>query len=418
MKKIYSIFITSILVGSIFIISAFKVTEETICTKISRNSPVSQNDNSLYPSYNTSPIAPDTTGMPSNAVQLAAKMKIGWNIGNTLEASGGETAWGNPKVTKSLIDLVKKNGFNAIRIPCAWNQYLSNTSKAEIDKVWLNRVKEVVDYCIANDMYVLLNIHWDGGWLETNCKATNIDEVNAKQKAFWEQIATFFRDYDEHLMFATTNEPNVENAEQMAVLLSYHQTGIDAIRSTGGRNAYRCIVIQGPSTDIEKTYKLMHVLPTDKVPNRLMVELHFYTPYNFCGLDKDADWGRMTYYWGKQFHSPTDTLRNAYWGEEDIAIKSFAMIKEQFTDKGIPVIIGEYGVMRRSYLSGDDLSRHLASRAYWIKYVTKLSVDIGAIPFYWDAGGSGVNSWGLFDRNTNKISDYQALNALLQGARR
>jgi len=408
MKHIYKYLIYSIVIVNIFFLSAYIVKEQN-----SSKIPVIQNDSISYPNYNISPIAPDTTGMSSNAVQLAAKMRLGWNIGNTLEASGGETAWGNPMVTKSLIDLVKKSGFNAVRIPCAWNQYLSNTSKAEIDKMWLKRVKEVVDYCVANDMYVLLNIHWDGGWLETNCKATNTNNVNAKQKAFWEQIATYFRDYDEHLLFASANEPNVNNEEEMAVLTSYHQTFINAVRSTGGRNSYRVLVIQGPSTDFEKTYKLMHVLPTDKVPNRMMVEVHFYTPYNFCGLDKDADWGRMTYYWGKDYHSTTDTLRNAYWGEEDVAIKCFAMMKEQFVDKGIPVLMGEYGVLRRSNLTGDDLAKHLASRAYWIKYITHLAVTNDIIPFYWDAGGS---SWGFFDRNTNRICDYQALNAILQGA--
>ena len=98
----------------------------------------------IYPSYNTNPIAADATGMSSTAVQLAAKIKLGWNIGNTMEAIGGETAWGNPKITKALIDAVKAKGFNAIRIPCSWNQYLENTATAKIKADWLNRVKEVV----------------------------------------------------------------------------------------------------------------------------------------------------------------------------------------------------------------------------------------------------------------------------------
>ena len=192
----------------------------------------------LYPNYNTNPIAADATGMSSTAVQLAAKIKLGWNIGNTMEASGGETAWGNPKVTKALIDLVKANGFNAIRIPCSWNQNLSNPAKAEINTIWMNRVKEVVQYCVDNDMYVILNIHWDGGWLENNVNTASKEANNAKQKAFWEQIATSFRGFDEHLLFASANEPNVENASEMTVLTSYHQTFIDAVRSTGGE---KCI---------------------------------------------------------------------------------------------------------------------------------------------------------------------------------
>lgn len=242
-----------------------------------------------YPSYNTNPIAADATGMSSTAVQLAAKIKLGWNIGNTLEATGGETAWGNPKVTKALIDLVKANGFNAIRIPCSWNQNMANSSTAQIKADWLNRVKEVVQYCVDNDMYVLVNIHWDGGWLENNCTNAKKVENNAKQKAFWEQIATSLRDFDEHLLFASANEPNVDDATQMDVLNSYHQTFIDAVRATGGKNANRILVVQGPSTDIDKTNKLMLTLPVDNVANRMMVEVHYYTPWNFCGMESTDD---------------------------------------------------------------------------------------------------------------------------------
>ena len=170
---------------------------------------------SLYPNYNTSPLAADSKGMSSNAVQLAAKIKLGWNMGNSLDAIGGETAWGNPRASKTLIDLVKQSGFNAVRIPCSWNQYMVDPATAQLKTDWLNRVKEVVQYCVDNDMYVILNIHWDDGWLENNCTADKQDANNAKQKAFWEQIATHFRDFDEHLLFASANEPNVENESQM-----------------------------------------------------------------------------------------------------------------------------------------------------------------------------------------------------------
>ena len=324
--------------------------------------------NELYPSYNTNPIAADASGMSSTAVQLAAKIKLGWNIGNTLEATGGETAWGNPKVTKALIDLVKANGFNAIRIPCSWNQNLANTSTAQIKTEWLNRVKEVVQYCVDNDMFVIVNIHWDGGWLENNCTEAQKEANNAKQKAFWEQIATQLRGFDEHLLFASANEPNVDNATQMAVLTSYHQTFIDAVRATGGKNAYRTLVVQGPATDIEKTNKLMVNLPTDKVASRMMVEVHYYTPYQFCLMDKDASWGKMFYYWGANYHSTTDTERNATWGEEADLDKFFLSMKTQFVDKGIPVVLGEFAAIRRD-LTGDALTLHLASRAYFLKYL-------------------------------------------------
>ena len=368
---------------------------------------------SLYPSYNTNPIAADATGMSSNATELASKMKLGWNIGNTLEATGGETAWGNPKVTKALIDFVKANGFNAIRIPCSWNQYLANSTTAEIKADWLARVKEVVQYCVDNDMYVIVNIHWDGGWLENNCTEAKKVENNAKQKAFWEQIATQLRGFDEHLLFASANEPNVENATQMAVLNSYHQTFIDAVRSTGGKNAYRNLIIQGPSTDIEKTNKLMTTLPTDKVANRMMAEVHFY-PYQFTLMTKDESWGKMFYYWGAGNHSTTDTERNPTWGEEADIDKLFKSMKTQFVDKGIPVILGEFGAIRRD-LTGDALTLHLKSRADFLKYVVKQSRANGMIPFYWDAGFMGVNTMTIFNRTNNTVYDTQALTALQDG---
>ena len=369
----------------------------------------------LYPSYNTNPIAADATGMSSTAVQLAAKIKLGWNMGNSLEAIGGETAWGNPKATKALIDLVKANGFNAIRIPCSFDQYLANSTTAKIKEEWLARVKEVVHYAIDNDMYVIVNIHWDGGWLENNCTEAAKSATNAKQKAYWEQIATTLRGFDEHLIFASANEPKVANATEMAVLTTYHQTFIDAVRSTGGKNAYRTLVVQGPDTDIEKTNKLMLTLPTDKVANRMMMEVHYYTPYQFTLMDKDADWGKMFYYWGANNRSTTDTERNPTWGEEADLTKLFKSMKTQFVDKGIPVILGEFGAIRRTNLTGTNLTLHLASRAYYLKVVVQQAKANGMVPFYWDEGNLGSNGFGIFNRFNTSVTDTQALNGLLDG---
>lgn len=369
----------------------------------------------LYPSYNTNPIAADATGMSSSAVQLAAKIKLGWNMGNSLEAIGGETAWANPKATKALIDLVKANGFNAIRIPCSFDQYLANSTTAKIKEEWLSRVKEVVNYGVANDMYVIVNIHWDGGWLENNCTEAAKSATNAKQKAYWEQIATYLRDFDERLIFASANEPKVANATEMAVLTTYHQTFIDAVRSTGGKNAYRTVVVQGPDTDIEKTNKLMLTLPSDKVANRMMMEVHYYTPYQFTLMDKDADWGKMYYYWGATNRSTTDTERNPTWGEEADLAKLFKSMKTQFVDKGIPVILGEFGAIRRSNLTGSNLTLHLASRAYYLKSVVQQAKANGMVPFYWDEGNIGSNGFGIFNRFNTTVADTQALNGLLDG---
>ena len=346
--------------------------------------------------------------MTSTAMEIAKKIKSGWNIGNTLEATGGETGWGNPMITNDLVKAIKQNGFNAIRLPCAWNQYADQTSLI-IQSSWLNRVKQVVQYCVDNDVYVILNIHWDGGWLEENCTEAKKAANNVKQKAYWEQIAVTLRDFDEHVLFASANEPNVIDATQMSVLLSYHQTFIDAVRSTGGRNAYRVLVVQGPSTDIEKTNKLMSTLPTDKLPNRLMAEIHYYTPWNFCGMTKDETWGNMAYYWGANYHSATDVAHNSTWGEETEVDRLFLLMKNQFIDKGIPVVIGEFGAMRRDNLTGDALKLHLASRAYYHKYVTKQAITNGLLPFFWDTGGA-------INRTNYTISDQQTIDALIQGA--
>lgn len=367
-----------------------------------------------YPGYNTSPLPPDATGMTGSAQQLAAKIGLGWNIGNTMEAIGGETAWGNPKVTNDLIKAVKQNGFNAIRIPCSWNQY-ADAKTAKIQDSWLNRVKEVVQYCVSNDVYVILNIHWDGGWLENNCTPEKKDSVNDKQKAFWEQIATTLRDVDEHLMFASANEPNVDNATKMDVLLSYHQTFVDAVRSTGGRNAYRTLIVQGPSTNIDKTVQLMSKLPADKVPNKMMVEVHSYTPYQFALMTQDESWGKQFFYWGKDYHSLTDPTRNPTWGEEAEIDRLFKAMKTVFMDKGIPVVLGEFAAIRRTNLTGDNLRLHLAARAYHLKYIVQQAKANGLLPFYWDAGGLGNYGTGIIDRNSNTVFDRQALDALVAG---
>ena len=368
-----------------------------------------------YPSYNTNPLPPDPAGMSSNAVQLAANIRLGWNLGNTLEAIGGETAWGNPQATQALIDKVKQSGFNAVRIPCSWDQY-ANASTAQIQAQWLDRVKQVVQYCVNDGLYVILNIHWDGGWLDGHITTRDQASVNAKQKAFWEQIATKLRDFDEHLIFASANEPPVNNATEMSVLLSYHQTFVNAVRSTGGHNTYRVLVIQGPSTDIDKTTTLMNTLPSDPTPNKMMAEVHYYGPWQFCGLTTDETWGTMFYYWGNGYHSTTDPSRNANWGEEDYVIAEFQKMKTKFVNQGIPVVLGEYGAIRRTTLTGAALTLHLAARAYWDKYITQQARANGMLPFYWDEGSLTNNGFGIMNRQNNTVGDQQALDALVQGA--
>jgi endoglucanase len=347
------------------------------------------------------------------AGQIAGKMKAGWNLGNTLEAICGETAWGNPKTTQKLIDSVKAAGYDAVRLPCAWD---CHTTNGVIDSAWIARVKEVVDYCINDSLYVIINIHWDGGWLENNVTTSAQEAVNAKQKNYWTQIANYFKDYDEHLLFAGANEPNVTNTTQMAVLLSYHQTFIDAVRATGGNNSSRTLIIQGPSTDIDKTNSLMNTLPTDSIANRLMVEVHYYTPWQFCGLTQDESWGKMFYYWGKDFHSTTDATRNATWGEESDLEHLLGLMKTKFVDKGIPVILGEYGAVKRTLTGNSDQALHIASRLHFYNYFVKSAVAKGMIPFNWDTGPYGNNTMGIFDRNTGAVVDTGQLKAIMEGA--
>ncbi|WP_300729270.1 cellulase family glycosylhydrolase [uncultured Bacteroides sp.] len=349
-----------------------------------------------------------SAGMESDAKTLAAKIFAGWNIGNTLEATGGETAWGNPMVTADLIQKVKAMGFNAVRIPCSWDQYIDDRDTHKLKESWLNRVDEVVGYCVANDMYAIVNIHWDGGWLENNCTADKQAENNEKQKALWTQIANKLNHYDEHLLFAGCNEPNVDNADQMAVLKTYEQTFIDAVRATGGNNAVRNLIVQGPGTDIDKTEKFFS-LPTDQVANRLMVEVHYYSPWTFCGMEKDESWGKMAYFWDKYEVSGSDRNAGKEYGASYVA-SQFQKMKEMFVDKGIPVILGEYGAMVRTGL-GKNQEAHDKSRGYFNEVVTREAKNHGMVPFYWDGG-----TYAMINRATGTVNDQYVFDGIMAGA--
>ncbi|WP_346853928.1 cellulase family glycosylhydrolase [uncultured Draconibacterium sp.] len=372
------------------------------------NIAVSQSERVVDPKY-TEYIEPDNTGMENDAKTLASQMYLGWNIVNTLEAIGGETAWGNPKVTNDLIVAVKAAGFNAIRIPCSWNQYLEEDETYFIIKEsWLERVKEVVDYCVANDVYVVLNIHWDGGWMENNCTTDKQAEVDTKLAAIWQQIAIYFRDYDEHLLLAGANEPNVDNTTEAAVLATYMQTFVDVVRATGGRNTYRNLIVQAPSTDIDKADNWM-TMPEDNTENRLFAEVHYYTPWQFCGLEEDANWGNMYYFWGTPNHLAGAEDRFSTEYEEDFLAGQFQKMKTRLVDKGVPVILGEFGAISRTFPNNAEWQKkHDDSRAYFFEKVAELSKNNGLVPFLWDNG--------MLDRYTNTVSDEKAYNALLTGA--
>lgn len=362
-------------------------------------------------------VAAISEGVTSDAVALAAKLRVGWNLGNALEAaanstSAGETMWGNPRTTKGLIDAVKAAGFNAVRIPCAWSGYIEEQATHRIGDSWLTRVKEVVDYCIDNQMYVIINMHWDGGWLEEHPLYSHQEDVLVKQKALWEQIAVYFRDYDEYLLFAGTNEvrANYETptAEHNEVQQSYNQNFVNAVRSTGGRNTYRNLIVQSYNTNIQFAVDYFN-MPADPTPNRLFAEVHAYDPWDFAG-DENSN----KYLWGHQFSGSQNV---STWGQEDWIDNNFAQMKTEFVDKGIPVILGEYGaILRLGLANATVLENHKTSRNAYLTYVTKTAKKYGMTPFYWDNGVLGNNGFGLFNRSTNQIVHQDAVDAIMTGA--
>ena len=365
------------------------------------------------PDYST-PISPNGTGMSMNAESLVHNIAIGWNLGNTLEVpltDGGETGWGNAMTTQQLIDGVKAAGFNAIRIPCAWNSYMSDTNTYQISSNWLAHVKQIVQYCFNDSLYVIINIHWDGGWLENNCSRAKQVAVNLKQRAFWQQIAVNFRDFDEHLLFAGCNEPAVSDTSGMAVLLTYEQTFINSVRSTGGRNSYRTLICQGPSTNIDETVQYMTMLPTDITANRLAFEVHDYDPYQFSLMTADASWGNMFYFWGAPYDQQplvNGVNRNATWGEESWFLSEFSKLKAKFAANGYPVILGECGAMARTALTGNNLTTNLASRAYYLQYAIQQAKNYDLAPFVWD--------FGFFNRSTGTVADTMGIHAIMAGS--
>ncbi len=347
------------------------------------------------------PVAALSQTLPT-AAQVAAQVGVGWNVGNSLEVPGGETGWGNPVVNQQLITAVKTAGFNAVRIPCAWDSHADQTTMT-IDPAWLARVKQVVDYAIGQGMYVILNEHWDGGWLEEHPLYSYQTAVNAKQKAYWTQIANYFKSYDQHLMFAGTNEVHADygtpTTENITVQQSFNQTFVDAVRATGGNNASRTLVVQTYNTNIQHGLNYF-TPPTDTVSNRLIVEVHYYDPYDYT-LNSSGS----CLYWG----APYPTQSNCTWAYESYVDSTYAQVNSKWLAAGVPVIIGEYGVATRSGLD-------LASRQYYLKYINQAATTNGIKTFYWDNGVSGNNGFALFDRNTGAVLDQGAIDAIMTGA--
>jgi len=349
-------------------------------------------------------IDPDDTDMRTLTMsELSSEMKAGWNVGNSLEAIGGETAWGNPLITKKLIDSVKAAGFNMIRIPVAWSVF-SDEDNYIIEEDWLNRVEDVVGYVIDNEMYVMINIHWDGGWMEPTYEAQN--EVNYRLEKMWRQIATHFRKYGDHLLFAGTNEVHVENEygapteENCKVQNEFNQIFITTVRKTGGKNVYRYLIVQAYNTNIDYAVKYAEI-PEDVVDDRMLMEVHYYDPYNFALNENSTitQWGNIA----------TDNNKVETWANESFVDGQFKKMKTNFIDKGVGVILGEYGAISRT-----DVEGHEGFREYYIQYITQSAADNGLVPVYWDNGHSGNHGFAIFDRSSGEQLYPDIINAIIK----
>lgn len=378
-----------------------------------------------------------TTGdMSKTAMDIAALMYPGWNLGNTMEAGnaannwknagiGSETFWQSAKTTQQLIDLVKASGFKSVRIPCSWVMgHITDAEACTIDADWLTRVHEVVDYCIKNNLYVIINQHWDGGWIEHDgfTAATDVDATKAKLTKIWTQIANSFKNYDEHLLFAGMNEPGVGAGEGDIIgvadmsnrIAEYEQTFIEAVRATGGNNAKRVLIVQGPNTDIDKFVANNYMSKIkDSATDRLMVEVHFYDPYNFTDLSEDKDWGKYCLYWGKNNTNGSEAGRTAdakY--NEDYVEAQMKKMKTNFFDKGYPVLIGEFGANQRLAIGKDAV--HDASVKDYYKAVVTSAINNGCVPMAWDTNGN-YPSMTIFNRAGASVSNANMLESITAG---
>lgn len=339
------------------------------------------------------------------SLQLSKLMGAGWNLGNTLEAIGGETAWGNPATTQALMDAVKAAGFKTVRIPASWKQYADASDN--ISATWLARVAEVVGFAQKAGLFVMLNIHWDGGWMQPTKAAQAV--ANARITKYWTQIANHFKSFDDTLLFAGTNEVMVDGdygtpkAEYVEVQNGFNQQFVNAVRATGGNNAVRHLVVQGFNTNIDHTVAFA-VMPTDTTTNRLMMEVHYYDPYNFTLNEKSTVWQ-----WGA---GATSAANTETWANEAYADAQFQKMKTSFVDKGIPVILGEFCATRRTEYAGAEVYR-LA----WNKYVARAAWTRGVVPVYWDAGAATENhSSGLFNRTSGAQVYPDIIKALVEAA--
>jgi endoglucanase len=323
--------------------------------------------------------APVNPRAPEQMTELDAwaavpRMSPGINIGNTLEnTTSWETGWGQPPITQEFVQSLARLGFKSVRLPVAWDTYAAD-GRIQPDK--MARVGEVVDWITDAGMFCVLNIHWDGGWIDSGPKdafpathATFSAEAQKKFPEYWLQIATFFAGKNEKLVFEALNEEtnfsNEGSPEKAYETLTHvNQLFIDTVRGTGGNNAKRLLVVAGYTTDIEKTTDDRYELPKDTLGGRLFISVHYYTPWQFCGMTQDADWGKVMHTWG----TPDDVNQlNTLFDK----MKSFS------TKNDIPAYIGEFSVTEK---------KERASRERWMSAVANAALSRGMVPVLWDTG--------------------------------
>ncbi len=341
------------------------------------------------------------------AQEWVANIKIGWNLGNTLDAwfngeqadtcNGNplcyETLWKNPVTTKAMFTSLKDAGFNAIRIPVTW--YNAIDADFNISSDWMARVTEIVNYAVENDMYIVLNSHHDERIFKLTA-AEKEQSLVAFQK-IWEQIADNFKNYNEKLVFEALNEPRnpandanwgVGSAEEYAALNEHYQVFVDVVRASSGNNDKRILVINPYCASAWDDAMNALVLPTDAVPNKLIVSFHNYAPGNFAFKEGVNTWSRHYY----------DT------GEITYPIDNYFT---KYVSQGIPVIIGEFGAVNKN---------NEAQRAGWADFYVKYAESNGIKCFYWDNGlvttTEDEDLFAIFDRRNQTFYFPEIVKAL------
>lgn len=320
------------------------------------------------------------------ALEATRLMGNGINLGNTLEACDNnvgiktntplsyETYWGQPKTTQAMIDGMKAAGFDTIRIPVAWMTNATHLYEGDytIDAGYMDRVEEVVRYARKAGMYVIINDHWDGGWYGMFGSESAETRALAMEayKGMWQQIAERFRDYSDYLIFESANEElggrfdensplycsdsvvtYLTDDERYALTNEINQTFVDVVRATGGNNAARFLLIAGYSTDINQTCDDRFQMPKDTADSKLMVSVHYYDPWSYCGASSAVSatkWGKVSDY---------------EYMDQQLAKMT------KFTEAGYGVVIGEYGALPCSDgLKDNTLAYHTAFLDACTKY--------------------------------------------------